>query len=315
MIGEEGSSRAVIVGGTGFLGQALARYLIGQGRHVVVVGRSRPRETFAGEFVPWDGRTTEGDWPAAIDGASAVVNLAGRSVDCVKTPDHCDQILRSRVESTRAVGEAVRGAASPPQVWVQMSTAHIYGDPPTEICDESSALGYGLAPTVGRAWEGAYDESCPDGVRRVVLRTSFVLARDEGAMRRLGRLARLGLGGRIGHGRQGISWIHAHDMIRLLERAIDDASMTDVYIATAPEPVSNAEFMRTLRRAVAAPIGLPAPAVGVRIAAPLLLRTDPDLALYGRYCVPRRLLEEGFEFEFPSLAGALDDLQARLTRQ
>ena len=300
--------RIVIAGGTGFLGSSLARTLVARGDEVVVLGRGAGGRGVDGtRFVRWDART-DGDWAACVDGADAVVNLVGRTVDCIKTPAHCDEILRSRVESTRALGCAVQRANARPRVWVQMSTAHIYGDPPEAVCDEDSAFGYGLAPTVGQAWERAFEDHKPDCVRGVVLRTSFVLARSGGAMRRLGLLARLGLGGPIAGGKQGMSWIHEHDMNALFLRAIDDESMRGAYIATAPNPVSNREFMRALRRGVRMPIGLPAPALGVRIAAPLILRTDPELALYGRYCVSRRLREEGFRFRFETIDAALQDL-------
>jgi uncharacterized protein (TIGR01777 family) len=189
-----------------------------------------------------------------------------------------------------------------------MSTAHIYGDPPEVVCNEDSPLGYGLAPTVGRAWEQAFAEACPRGVRPVVLRATFVIGRGGGALSRLRSLARLGLGGTVGTGRQGMSWLHEQDMNRIFERALNDPSMSGAYIATAPAPVSNAEFMRELRRAIGMPIGLPAPAFLVRLGAPLLMRTDPELALYGRYCIPRRLQAEGFEFRFPTLRAALQDL-------
>lgn len=305
-----GARRVVIAGGTGFLGTSLARVLVERGDDVVVLGRSKPKGAGVGRFVRWDARTTEG-WGELVDGADAVVNLAGRTVDCIKSPDHCDEILRSRVEATLAVGQAVRSARVPPRVWVQMSTAHIYGDPPEVVCDEGSAFGYGLAPIVGKAWEAAYEETKPEGVRGVVLRTSFVLGHGGGAMRRLSKLARLGLGGRIASGKQGMSWIHEADMNRLFLRSIDDETMTGAYIATAPNPVSNAEFMRELRRAVGMPIGLPAPAFGVRLAAPLFLRTDPELALYGRYCVPKRLQVEGFEFRYLTIREAMADLYRR----
>jgi len=236
------------------------------------------------------------------------MNLAGRSVDCVKTPDHRDEILRSRVETTRLLGRAVRVVGSPPPVWVQMSTAHIYGDPPERVLDEESAPGYGLAPAVGTAWEEAFSRAVLPDQRAVVLRTSFVLGRASGALARLAPIARLGLGGRAGHGRQGVSWIHERDMNRVFERALADDGMTGTYVATAPNPVSNAEFMRALRRAVGMPIGLPAFGWLVRLASRWVLRTDPELALYGRYCVPRRLREEGFEFEFTDVAAALRDL-------
>lgn len=304
-----GGGRVVIAGGSGFLGQGLARYLVGRGRDVVVLSRHARPGVAAGRHLPWDARTV-GEWWRTLDGADALVNLAGRSVDCVKTPDHCDEVLRSRVESTRALGRALDRVSAPPPVWVQMSTAHIYGDPPDLVCDEDSAFGYGLAPSIGRAWEEALAEAAPAAIRSVVLRTSFVLGRDGGALRRLSALARYGLGGRVGSGQQGISWIHELDMNRLFEQAILDDRMAGAYIATAPHPVSNAVFMRELRRAVGAPFGLPATGWMVRLAAPVLLRTDPELALYGRYCVSRRLREEGFEFRFPELREAFRDLWA-----
>lgn len=304
----------VIAGGSGFLGMSLARHLSGANAfgdrpEIVILSRTRPSEG-PWRHVAWDARTL-GAWRDVIDGAAGLVNLVGRTVDCIKTPDHCDEILRSRVEATHVLGAAVRMAARPPRVWVQMSTAHIYGDPPAVICNEESPPGYGLAPTVGQAWERAFEEAAPPGVRRVILRTSFVLGRGGGALTKLARLARWGLGGTVGSGRQGMSWIHELDMNRLFERALCDESMQGVYVASSPQPVSNREFMRELRRAVGMPIGLPAAGWMVRLAAPLVLRTDPELALYGRYVVSRRLAGEGFEFRFPRLREALRDLFGR----
>jgi uncharacterized protein (TIGR01777 family) len=298
--------RIIIAGGTGFLGRNLARHLFDEGCEVVLLSRNVPRADSRWRHAQWDGRSP-GDWVHHLDGAAALVNLAGRSVDCVKTPDHCDEILRSRVESTLVLGQALREVQAPPPVWVQMATAHRYGDPPVSWCDESSPFGYGLAPFVGQAWEEALERSAPPTVRPVILRTSFVLGRNGGALRRLASLTRMGLGGTVGSGTQGISWIHALDMNRLFARAITDGRMRGAYIATAPKPVSNAEFMRELRRALRAPFGLPAMSWMVRLAAPLL-RTDPELALYGRYCHSTRLRDEGFEFRFPDIRSALSDL-------
>lgn len=307
-----GARRVVIAGGTGFLGRNLARYLAGSGFDVVVLSRRTPAAVNSWRHVQWDARTV-GDWARHLDGADALVNLAGRSVDCVKTPDQCDEILRSRVESTTALGRALRNVAARPRVWVQMATAHRYGDPPAVVCDEDSPFGYGLAPAVGEAWEETFHRESPPEVRKVVLRTSFVLGKSGGALPRLASLARCGLGGTVGSGRQGISWIHERDMNRLFARSIDDAGMSGAYLATAPNPVSNAEFMRELRKALRMPIGLPAMGWMVRIAAPLL-KTDAELALFGRFCVSRRLREEGFAFEFPDLRSALHDLYPRMPR-
>ncbi len=311
--------RLVIAGGSGFLGLSFATFVgSGEYRHdparspdIVLLSRKPPRSRGPWRHVPWDGQTL-GPWAAELDGADALVNLAGRSVDCIKTPDHQDEILRSRVLATRVLGIAVRCCAAPPQVWVQMSTAHIYGDPPTTICDEDAPLGYGFAPFVGQAWEREFAAAALPTQRTIVLRTGFVLGRERGgsggALARLRWIARLGLGGAIGGGTQGMSWIHERDMNRVIWRAITDPSMQGVYVASAPRPVGQREFMRTLRRVLRVPIGLPATEWMVRLGAHWLLRTDPELVLYGRYVVSRRLRDAGFEFDFPELEGALRDL-------
>jgi uncharacterized protein (TIGR01777 family) len=302
------NQRIVIAGGSGFLGVSLAHHLAECGASVVILSRHAPRTAGAWRHRAWDARTLE-DWREELDGAAGLVNLTGRSVNCIKTPSHVDEILRSRVESTTVLGQALRSIASPPPVWVQMSTAHIYGDPPTAPCTEESAFGYGLAPMVGRAWEEAFRASLLPTQRGVILRTSFVLGKDRGAgggaLATLKALARFGLGGRVGTGKQGMSWIHETDLNCLFERSLADTSMQGAYIASSPNPVSQIEFMRQLRREIRMPLSLPAFPWMVRIGAPLILRTDPDLALYGRYVLPARLQREGFNFQLPRLDEAL----------
>jgi len=305
----------VIAGGSGFLGHSLALHLSGLGAKVTILSRSRPVVNGPWEHVAWDARTP-GPWMRTLSAAAGLVNIVGRTVDCIKTPAHRDEILRSRVEATRVLGVAVSAAASPPPVWVQMRTAHIYGDPLRVVCDEDSPTELGLAPLVGKAWEEAYRQSVLPTQRRVILRTGFVLGRNRGcgggALSRLSLLSRLGLGGRVADGTQGMSWIHELDMNRLFTRGLTDSAMQGTYIASGPNPVDNTFFMRELRRTAgglgALGIGPPAFAWMVRIGAPLLMRTDPELAIYGRYVVSRRLREEGFEFGFPHLRDALADL-------
>jgi len=307
-------NRIVITGGTGQVGTALSRHLLEAGYSVVTLSRHPPESIDPRlRHLRWDARTLS-DWANEVDGALAVINLAGRTVDCIKTPDHCDQILRSRVESTRVLGEAVRAASSPPAVWVQMSTAHIVGDPPALWCDEHSPPGYGLAPHVAKAWEAEFHSACPEPIRKVILRTSFVLSANSGAMKRLKPLARLGLGGTVASGTQGLSWIHERDLARLFTRAIEDDAMQGVYLSTAPNPVSNKHFMRALRQSLGMPIGLPTPAWAVRIGSKLILRTDPELALYGRYCASTRLKQHAFEFDFPTIEEAFADLYGRRSK-
>lgn len=206
------------------------------------------------------------------------------------------------------LGQGFDAIGHEPRVWVQMSTAHIYGDPPSAVCEESSSFGYGLAPTVGRAWEAAFAKACPDSTRGVVLRTSFVLGRDGGAFPTLRRVAKLGLGGRVGPGTQGISWIHEHDMCRIFEDALTNDARSGVYIATAPEPVSYLEFMRALRKRLRQPLALPGSEIGLRLVCAAVLDTDPELVLYGRYCIPKRLQAEGFKFRYGSLDEVLTAL-------
>ena len=243
--------------------------VVGAGARVVILSRHAPKivtmqrepcGSAAGAFrhVPWDvaiSRRMEG----RIGRSRGAVNLVGRSVDCIKTPDHQDEILRSRVEATAVLGAAMRQLAHPPAVWVQMSTAHIYGDPPTVVCDEDSALGMGLAPAVGRAWEEAFAAAALESQRKVILRTSFVIGRDRGegggALARLKTLVRLGLGGTVGSGTQGMSWIHEADMNALFVRAISDPAMRGMYIASAPNPVSQREFMAELAEPWVCPSG------------------------------------------------------------
>jgi len=299
--------KIVITGGSGFLGGNLAQALLKSGYEVSIISRNPPKTNDGWKHVSWDAHSL-GEWTSELDGATAIVNLAGRSVDCIKNPENCDEILRSRVETTQLIGQAIRQIKTPPPAWIQMSTAHIYGDPPNAVCTEDSPFGYGLAPFVGHAWENAYQEAALPNMRQVIFRTSFILGRSGGALPRLAFLARIGLGGKVGHGKQGISWLHEEDMNRLFIRAITDKSMTGVYIATAPNPVSNAEFMCQLRKALGVPIGLPSMPWMVKIGAPLLLQTDPELALYGRYCMSHRLKEEGFEFKYPAINTALQDI-------
>jgi uncharacterized protein len=306
----DSKAKVVITGGSGFLGVNLAQALLKIGYEVCIISRNPPKAKGSWNHVRWDARSL-GEWANELNDATAIVNLTGKSVDCIKSPDNCDVILRSRVESTIAIGKAIRKIKNPPSVWIQMSTAHIYGDPPELVCTEDSPTGYGLAPFVGRAWEDAYIESVFPEMRQVIFRTSFVLGRYGGALRRLALLARIGLGGKAGHGKQGISWLHEEDMNRLFIRAITDVNMKGIYIATAPNPVSNAEFMLQLRKAIGMPVGLPAMSWMVKIGGPLILKTDPELALYGRYCIPKRLEEEGFEFKYPDVGSALRNIYSK----
>lgn len=296
--------RVVLAGGSGSLGRRIAADLTARGDDVVVLTRSiRPQ--WPHRQVLWDGATA-GSWAAELAGA-AVVNLAGELVDRRPTAAGIRLLTRSRVQPTRALVHAGSSLDVPPTVWIQMSTLAIYGDSGEAVLDESTPPAAGPAQMAGvaRAWEEAAGEH-PAG-RQVVLRTGVVLDRDTPALDRLAGLTRWGLGGRIGTGRQWVSWLHITDLLAIVRRSIDDPTMVGVVHATSPHPVRNAELMTGLRQVLRRPAAPPTPVPLVRLGA-LLLRTDPALALTGRRCVPSRLLHAGFAFAYPRLRPALQDL-------
>ncbi len=302
----------VIAGGSGFLGRGLAGALAGAGYAVTVLSRCDAPEgdwPEGTQWRQWDGRSL-GAWRESLDGAAAVVNLVGRSVDCRKTPENRKVILASRVDSCRVLGEAMRAVDRPPAVWIQSATAHIVGDPQPldKICDESTSPGPQdeIAPRVGVAWERAFEEAKLPEQRGVVLRISFVLGPNGGAMRRLTKVTKLGLGGTVGSGRQWISWIHQEDINQLILAALTDERYSGVYMVTAPNPVTNRRFMQAMRRAYGRPWSPPALAIGVKFACRWLLNTDPELALMGRRCVPTRLTNEHqFPFRYRDVDEAI----------
>lgn len=299
--------KIMIFGGTGFIGLSLAKHLRQKGMQPILVARHTPNPSIDFPFVHWDSQSV-GKWAEMLSEAVAIVNLAGKTVDCVKTPANCDLILRSRVDATKTIGKALRHAHHLPKVWIQMSTAHIYGDPPEQVCTESSSTGYGLAPFVGKAWEAAYETSLPQEMRGVILRTSFVIGKNGGALSSLKRIVQLRLGGRVGTGKQGMSWIHEFDLNQMIYQAIIDEQFKGVYVASSPQPVSNTTFMHTLRKKMGVRIGISSPAWLTIIGAKYIFQTDPELALYGRYVRSEKLDKEGFTFAFPTLDHALEDL-------
>ncbi len=302
----QGLKRVVIAGGSGFLGSELRHHLAPRCEEIVVLTRGHERMDGATHYVHWDGQTVD-SWAQWLNGADAIVNLVGRTVDCRKTPTNKKVILESRVNSVRALAAGWRSAANPPRAWIQSATAHIYGDTGDEILDESSSFGLGFAPMVGQAWEAALNDAELPAVRKVILRISFVLGRSAGPLRTLAGLARLGLGGTIGSGQHYMSWIHVADLNAVISRALTDPSMHGPYVVTSPGPVTNEQFMRDLRRAVHRPWSPPVPSLMVHLGA-WMMRTDPELALLGRRLMPTRLTREGFAFSFPELRSALDDL-------
>ena len=263
------------------------------------------RPDIAHRQVEWDGRTV-GAWASELEGA-VLINLAGELVDRRPTKRNIELLRRSRVEPTRALVQAAEGLATPLTLWVQMSTLAIYGDAGQGIVEEGHPVADGPPQMAGvaRPWEEAATGARAD--RQVVLRTGIVLDRGAPAFERLTQLTKLGLGGRIGRGDQWVSWIHIDDFLAALRFVCDDPTIDGVVHVTSPNPIQNRDMMATLRSALHRPWSPPTPKPLVHIGA-LLMRTDPALALTGRRCVPRRLLDAGFTFEHQTLGDAVGDL-------
>lgn len=313
--------KIVIPGGSGQVGNILARAFSGQGHEVVILSRRTYESPW--RVVEWDG-VRVGEWSREIDGCDVVVNLAGRSVNCRYTASNKRQILESRVLSTRAVGEAIAKAQRPPRVWLQASTATIYAhrydapnDERTGIIggrEQDAPASWRFSIQVATAWEAAAKEAAMARTRLVLMRSSLVMSRDRGGIfDMLYRLVRLGLGGREGDGRQFVSWIHHDDFVRALMWLIDHDELGGAVNVTAPDPLRNAEFMRILRVAAGAQLGLPAARWMLEVGA-VALRTETELLLKSRRVIPARLLESGFDFRYSSWPAAAGELCAAKNR-
>jgi uncharacterized protein (TIGR01777 family) len=310
--------KIVIPGGTGQVGTVLARAFARDGHEVVVLTR-RPRPEAGWRTVAWDGETA-GDWIREVDGADAVINLAGRSVNCRYTAANRREILESRVRSTRAVGEAIARSARPPRVWLQASTATIYAHRYDAANDERAGTIGGGEPDapetwrfsidVARAWEAVWRDARVGATRKVALRSAVTMSPDAGGpFDVLLGLVRRGLGGTAGDGRQFVSWVHHEDFVRAVAWLIDRDDIEGVVNVAAPEPLPNAEFMRLLRQAWGAPIGVPARGWMLDVGA-ALMRTETELVLKSRRVVPGRLLDAGFEFRYTTWDAAARNLVA-----
>jgi len=302
------SPRIVIAGGSGFIGHHLTSRFRQQGHDVVILTRTASARGDGVREVAWDGRSF-GPWTRELDGAAAVVNLTGKSVNCRHTDKNRREIIASRVVSVRAIADAIAASAVPVPVWVQASAVGIYGYAGDTLCDESSPHGNDFMADVCEQWEAAFRAALVPDTRRVVLRSGVVLGRDGGALQLLARLARWGLGGTVGSGKQYISWIHVDDLASVVQRAIESAAMSGPYNAATHTPAANAAFMRRLRRVVHRPWSPPAPAFVVKIGS-YIIGTEPSIALHGQRCVPRRLDEEGFAFAHEDLGETLAGLLA-----
>jgi uncharacterized protein (TIGR01777 family) len=315
------NERIVVSGGSGFIGRLLTPKLVAANYDVVVLSRS-PRSTAETiRQVRWDGRTL-GDWTEELDGARALINLAGRSVNCRYNERNRREILESRVDTTRVLGEAITRCQHPPRVWLNASTATIYKHTFDRPMDEATGV---IAATpeakdafsieVARAWEQTLNEAHTPATRKVAMRTAMVFAPSEGGVFRvLRRLTRYGLGGPVAGGHQFMSWIHEDDFCRVVEWLIGRDDFSGPVNVASPNPIPHREMMRILRQICRAPFGLPATRWMLEVAA-FVHRTEAELILKSRRVVPGRLLAAGFQFRFPKMEDAVREIECRIRGQ
>ena len=296
--------KAVIAGGSGFVGQHLAAELVAVGYDVVVLSRSVDTGAKYRE-VKWDGKS-QGDWVNEIDGATAVFNLSGAPIENKWTPDYKKVIIDSRVDSTRAIHEAIRSVKNRPETWVNSSAVGWYGDRGDEILSESARAGSGFLNEVCEEWERACLKPDIPEVKQVCLRTGIVLGKDGGIFKEMSKLAKLGLGGAAGGGDQWLPVIHVKDMARMYVWAVDSAQEGPIN-ACCPEPVKNSEFMGALRSAYSRPWSPPVPPFALKVGAGLMGK-EGALILMSQRAVPTLALSQGFKFEFPDLEAIVEDL-------
>lgn len=294
--------RVLVSGSSGLVGSALIEHL-GPGHEIARLVRSEPRSR--GEF-RWDPMAGELD-PAALEGVDAVVHLAGETVAGRWTDDKKRRIRDSRVRGTRLIAESIAARSDRPQVLVSTSAIGYYGDRGDEPLVEDSAPGEGFLADVVREWEAAADPARTAGVRVVHPRLGIVQSARGGALRTQLPLFRLGLGGRVGSGRQYVSWVAIDDVVRAIEHVILAEHLSGPVNVTAPEPVTNAEYAKTLGRVIGRPAVLPAPAPAVRLA----LGEFSGEVLNGQRVLPERLRADGFEFRLPRLEEALRHVLGR----
>ncbi len=310
--------RIVIPGGSGQVGSILARHFHASGHEITVLSRNPQRAPW--KTLLWDG-VNPGSWTAALEGSDVCVNLAGRSVNCRYTTVNRSAIYQSRLQSTELLNRVVQALRDPPRVWLNASTATIYRHALDRAMDEvTGELGGGepgapdtwnFSIDVAKRWEQAFFGVETPRTRKVAMRSAMTFSPDRGGVFDVFlSLVRHGLGGKQGSGRQFVSWIHETDFVRAVDFLIVREEFTGTVNVASPHPLPNVDFMRVLRAAWGAAIGLPAPGWMLE-AGTWLMRTESELVLKSRRVVPGRLQEAGFTFEFPEWPAAARDLVRR----
>ena len=303
----EKSKKIIIAGGTGFLGNVLIDYFKKKYDTIFILSRSKTRIKDDIHYVHWDARHL-GNWVSYLEDADVLINLTGKSVDCRYNIKNKAAILSSRIDSTNILGEAIDKCNNPPKLWMNASTATIYKHTLTEKMDEfSGVIGSGFSVDIATNWENAFFSFNNSKTRKVALRTSIVLGNKSGALKPLIRLTKLGLGGKQGKGNQKFSWIHEYDFAKSIDFIINHSNLKGAINIVAPTPSTNSDLMKLLRKHLDKPFGIPINKFFLKFGA-VIINTETELILKSRNVIPKKLIDNNFEFKFRTLDEALKNL-------
>ncbi len=298
--------KLLIAAGTGFLGQVLVNHFKNKFDEIVILTRGKSQTIDGIKYVNWNARTFTG-WEKELENSTVLINLAGKSVDCRYTKENKKEILWSRIESTKILNKAVLKCQNPPKHWLNSSTATIYRFSLDKQMDEvDGEIGNDFSINVALSWEKAFFKTETPNTLKTALRTSIVLGKNGGAFIPLKALTKIGFGGKQGKGNQFVSWIHEDDFANAVN-FIMEKEITGVINIVSPTPIRNVDFMQKLRKAVGFPFGIPLNKFFLEIGS-FIIRTETELVLKSRNVVPKRLLENGFEFKFGEIDKAFRDL-------
>ncbi|WP_310554867.1 TIGR01777 family oxidoreductase [Flavobacterium sp.] len=298
--------KLIIAAGTGFLGRVLVEHFKNKFDEIIILTRGKSKISNTIKYVNWDAKTLSG-WENELENASALINLAGKSVDCRYTDANKKEIYNSRIDSTKILNEAVLKCKNPPKHWLNSSTSTIYRFSLDKQMDEiDGEIGDDFSMNIAKSWEKVFFEIETPETLKTALRTSIVLGKNGGAFIPIKTLAKFGFGGKQGKGNQFISWIHEKDFAKAIEFTLEK-EMTGVVNIVSPKPIANYEFMKTLRTIIGAPFGISTSEFLLEIGS-FFIRTEPELVLKSRNVIPKRLQENGFQYKYDTLEKAIENL-------
>jgi len=302
--------KVIIAGGTGFLGSYLCEHFTRNNDEVIVLTRGVSRITNGVSYVNWDGKQF-GSWCQSMENTDVVINLTGKSVDCRYTEKNKKEIIQSRVDATRVLGEMISLMEKPPRLWINSSTATIYKySLDKEMDEDNGEIGNDFSMRVAKAWEQSFYAYDLPKTRQITARISLVIGERGGVYPVLKKLAKFGLAGKMGSGKQKFAWIHIKDLISIIDFSITNEKISGPINCTSPENITNQEFMFELRKSLKVLIGIPQPKFLLKLGA-ILLGTESELILKSRFVKPKRLLENEFSFQFSNIKSALKEITTK----